>query len=223
MFDAHHEKRVSPLSSDDKVWFRRQFHCVWVRFPAGILSLWFLGKKRVLDLQGQRGFPRQVVYWISPEPVLLNCPMPMSEPSITHDAEAACFLSSMGFGGSQTCTHFLCFRLVLSRKTYIWFRVGICLSYLLLFKWGHSILEWDMVCWTVFLLVRITMLSAILFSVTVKQFTFLFQVVPCRLSLAYTCTQLGSAGKLGQPLVCSRYLIFSLCVCLLYHTLSAYT
>lgn len=80
-----------------------------------------------------------------------------------------------------------------------------------------------MVCWTVFLLVRITMLSAILFSVTVKQFTFLFQVVPCRLSLAYTCTQLGSAGKLGQPLVCSRYLIFSLCVCLLYHALSAYT
>lgn len=58
----------------------------------------------------------------------------------------------------------------------------------------------------------------------VKQFTFFFQVVPCRLSLAYTCTQLGSAGKLGLPLlVCSRCLIFSLCVCLLYHALSADT
>lgn len=77
MIDVHHEERVSPFSSDDKMWFRGQFHFVWVPFPTGIISLWFLGKKRGLDLQRQRRSPSQVVYWVSPEPVLLNCPVPL--------------------------------------------------------------------------------------------------------------------------------------------------
>lgn len=142
MIDVHHEERVSPLSSDDKMWFRGQFHCVWVPFPAGILSLWFLGKKRVLNLQGQRGSP---VWLFTGSPQKQCCSTALchwvGEPSITHDTEVACFLLGMGLGGSQTCTHFLCFRLVLSRKTSIWFQVGICLSYLLLFKWEHGMLD----------------------------------------------------------------------------------
>lgn len=177
-----------------------------------ILSLWFLGKKRVSDLQGQRGSTSQVPCWDSPEPVLPNS-LWVGEPSIT---EAAYFLSSMG--------------LVALVSTHIWFQIDIFKKDFCLIQSGNmptwatfSCSNGYLLCWACSCWVSIQVPSVITFSVVVKQFAFLFQVIPCHLCLAYTCTQLERSAKMGLYLfLCSRYLIISLYVFLLCQALSVY-
>lgn len=80
-----------------------------------------------------------------------------------------------------------------------------------------------LLCWACSCWVTIQVPSVITFSVVVKQFAFLFQVIPCHLCLAYTCTQLERSAKMGlYLLLCSRYLIISLYVFLLCQALSVY-